>query len=140
MADLRANPDVMPSAVEEFLRFDGPVLSAGRIMVEDAEVGGQLLRKDDRVFAMLTAANRDPAVFEAPDELDLRRAPNRHLAFSKGPHFCLGAPLARVEVQVALQTILDRYDRIEITEAVDQIPWTNSLTSRGPVRLPMVIA
>jgi cytochrome P450 len=140
MADLRANPDVMPSAVEEFLRFDGPVLSAGRIMVQDAELGGQVLRKDDRVFAMLTAANRDPAVFDEPDALDVRRTPNRHLAFSKGPHFCLGAPLARLEVQVALQAILDRYERIEITEPVDGIPWTNSLTSRGPVRLPMIMA
>lgn len=138
--DLRANPEVMPEAVEEFLRFDGPVLSAGRIMSEDAELSGKTLREGDRVFAMLTAANRDPALFDAPDEIDIRRSPNRHLAFSKGPHFCLGAPLARLEVQIALRAILDRYSRMEIAEPLADIPWTNSLTSRGPSRLPVVLA
>jgi hypothetical protein len=141
LADLRtAEAGVIETAVEEFLRYDGPVLSAGRIMVEDAEVGDKVLRKDDRVFAMLTAANRDPAVFTDPDSLDLRRTPNRHLAFSKGPHFCLGAPLARLEVQVALQAILERYDRIEMAEPLSDVPWMNSLTSRGPTRLPRVLA
>jgi cytochrome P450 len=139
LADLRANPEVLPTAVDEFLRYDGPVLSAGRIMVEDAAVGDRILRKDDRVFAMLTAANRDPAIFPEPDAIDLRRSPNRHLAFSKGPHFCLGAPLARLEVQIALQAIVERYDGIEITEPLVDIPWTNSLTSRGPTRLPMIM-
>jgi cytochrome P450 len=137
--DLRDDPAAMPTAVEEFLRYDGPVLSAGRIMLEDAEVGGRVLRRDDRVFAMLTAANRDPAAFDRPDEVDLRRAPNRHLAFSKGPHFCLGAPLARLEVQTALRVMHERFARIEIAEPLDDIPWTNSLTSRGPTRLPVVL-
>jgi cytochrome P450 len=140
MGDLRGHLDLMPSAVEEFLRYDGPVLSAGRIMLADAELGDQLLRKDDRVFAMLTAANRDPAEFDRPDEVDIRRSPNRHLAFSKGPHFCLGAPLARLEVQIALRAMLERYERIEITEPIEEIPWTNSLTQRGPTRLPVVLA
>lgn len=136
-ADLRRSPDATATAVEEFLRFDGPVLSAGRIMTADAELGGKTLREGDRIFAMLTSANRDPVVFERPDELDIRRKPNRHLAFSKGPHFCLGAPLARLQAQIATRAILDRFGTIEIVEPVAEIPWMNSLTSRGPARLPV---
>jgi cytochrome P450 len=135
--DLRRNPDIVASAVEEFLRFDGPVLSVGRLMIADGELGGKKLSEGERVFAMLTAANRDPKVFESPDQVDLRRAPNRHLAFSKGGHFCLGAPLARLEVQIALLAILDRYETISITEPLEEIPWVNSLTSRGPTRFPV---
>lgn len=135
--ELRRDPEIIASAVEEFLRYDGPVLSVGRLMIADGELGGKKLAEGQRVFAMLTAANRDPKVFESPDQLDLRRAPNRHLAFSKGAHFCLGAPLARLEVQVALLAILDRYETVRIAEPLEGIPWVNSLTSRGPTRFPV---
>jgi cytochrome P450 len=137
LAELRAEPDLMASAVEEFLRYDGPVLSVGRLIARDTELGGTEMHEGERVFAMLTAANRDPEKFSDPDDLDLRRFPNRHLAFGKGAHFCLGAPLARLEVQIGLREMFDRFGTFEITEPLENIPWTDNMTSRGPVRLPM---
>jgi cytochrome P450 len=135
VARLKGEPQRLPAAIEEFLRFDGPVLSISRIVSRDVELGGKQLKEGDRLFAMLTAANRDPKVFVEPDSIDIERTPNRHLAFSMGTHFCLGAPLARLEADVALSAILSRVDRVTITEPVEQIPWSNSLVTRGPTRL-----
>jgi cytochrome P450 len=141
LAELRADADgLIVSAVEEFLRFDGPVLSTGRLVVQDTELGGEHLAEGDRVFAILAAANRDPAVFENPDEITLRGRTNGHLAFSKGAHFCLGAPIARLEVQIAISEIVRRYPDFSIVEPLDDIPWTNSLVTRGPTRLPLRLA
>lgn len=125
------------TAVEEFLRFDSPVLSAGRLVAGDTELGGQQLRAGDRVFAMLAAANRDPAVFDDPDELRITGRPNSHLAFSKGVHFCLGAPVARLEAQIAFTELLTRFPDLRIAEPLESIPWVNSLVARGPQRLPV---
>ncbi len=87
----------MPTAVEEFLRFDSPVQRIWRLLAADVAIGGQRLAKGDSVYLMIGAANRDPAQFPDPDVLDVGRRPNRHLAFGHGIHFCLGAPLARLE-------------------------------------------
>jgi cytochrome P450 len=130
---------LLPTAVEEFLRYDSPVLSTGRLLTQDVELGGQSLKSGDRVFAMLAAANRDPAVFESPDDLILQGRSNSHLSFSKGVHFCLGAPIARLEAQIAFTELLTRFPRHRIAEQRSDIPWTNSLVTRGPLRLPVVL-
>jgi cytochrome P450 len=134
---LRKDPALMPSAVEEFLRYDSPVLSTARFLKGDTELGGRQLKAGDRIFVMLVSANRDPDVFPEPDRLDIGRSPNPHMAFSKGPHFCLGAPLSRVEAEIAFDAILERYKTVEIVEPVETIPWNNSLVSRGPQYLPV---
>jgi cytochrome P450 len=139
-AALRANPELMETAIDEFLRYDGPVLSTARLVTREWELGGVPLRAGDRIFAILIAANRDAEAFPDPDELVLDRSPNRHVAFSKGAHFCLGAPLARLEAEIALRRILERYRTIEIAEPLSEIPWTNSMVARGPTRMPLRVS
>jgi cytochrome P450 len=134
---LRTNPDTMATAVEEFLRYESPILSIGRIVKEDTELGGKQLTAGERVFFMLLSANRDAEVFDDPDVLDVTRNPNPHMAFGKGPHFCLGTPLARIEGQIVLSAILERYGSIELAEPLSNIPWINSMVTRGPSRLPL---
>jgi cytochrome P450 len=131
---------LMPTAVEEFLRYDSPVLSTARLVATDTELGGARLRAGDRIFAVLASANRDPAKFANPDCLAIEGHPAAHFAFSKGAHFCLGAPVARMEVQVALCEILRRFPDWRIVEPVNDIPWMNSLVARGPARLPVALA
>ncbi len=132
---LRNNPELIESAVEEFLRFDGPSNSIARVVAADHELGGKQLRKGERVFAMINAANRDAEQFERPQELDLSRTPNRHLTFGQGPHFCLGAPLARLEGNVALAILAERYPNMR---AADEEPdWVDALIMRGMTRLPV---
>ena len=99
---LTADPGLMRTAVEEFLRFDGVVQATARIALEDVSIGGVAIPKGEGAILVIGAANRDPAQFEDPDRLDVARADNRHLAFGYGPHFCLGAGLARAEAQLAL--------------------------------------
>lgn len=137
MAWLRKNPDGMDTAVEEFLRYDSPILSIGRVVKNDAELGDKQLSVGERVFFMLLSANRDEEVFDDPDQLDVRRNPNPHMAFGKGPHFCLGTPLARIEGQIVLREILRRYRSIELAEPIEDILWINSMVTRGPSRLPL---
>ncbi len=132
---LRENPDMIETAVEEFLRYDGPSNSIARVVAVDHELGGKQLRKGQRVFAMINAANRDPEQFERPQELELSRSPNRHLTFGQGPHFCLGAPLARLEGNVALAIIAERFPDLR---AADEEPdWVDALIMRGMTRLPV---
>src|SRR5262249_14595872 len=116
-AALRADPTLTASAVEEFLRYDPPVAGTLRVVAQDDEVHGQALHRGDIVAAMIAAANRDPAHFEAPEELRIRRSPNKHLTFGYGIHFCLGAPLARLEAQITFATLLRRFSRIELADA-----------------------
>ena len=137
MAWLRKNPDGMDTAVEEFLRYDSPILSIGRVVKKDAELGDKQLSVGERVFFMLLSANRDEEVFDDPDQLDVRRNPNPHMAFGKGPHFCLGTPLARIEGEIVLHEILRRYRSIELAEPIEDIHWINSMVTRGPSRLPL---
>ena len=115
-AALRAGPALVPSAVEEFLRYDTPVAGTIRIVTEDVELAGRTLRAGDAVAAMLAAANRDPRRFEHADELDVARTPNRHLSFGAGTHFCLGAGLARLEAQATFETLLRRFRHVTLAD------------------------
>ncbi len=107
-ASLTANPEIMPSAIEELLRFESTTQYTGRVAPENATLGGKPIRKGDAVTAVLAAANRDPARFADPDTLDLTRTDNRHVAFSWAAHYCLGAPLVRMSASLAFSTILRR--------------------------------
>jgi cytochrome P450 len=139
-AALRSNPHNIARAVDEFLRYDSPVLSIGRVVSKETELGGKQLALGERIFAMLVAANRDGDVFARPDVLEITRNPNPHMAFGKGHHFCLGTPLAKIEGQVAVECILERFSKIELAEPVQDIPWINSMVTRGPTRLPLKLS
>ena len=126
------------SATEELLRFHGPVESTTlRWVYDDVTIGGVTLSPGDLVIPILMGANRDPAVFEAPDMLDLGRTPNRHLAFGSGIHLCLGAPLARREAHVALTSIRDRLGRLELDADPHALQWTEGFFLRGARSMPM---
>jgi cytochrome P450 len=114
LALVRDDPEVARSAVEELLRYDGPVHATARVPTEDIDVGGTRIEKGERMIVFLGAANRDPAQFPDPDRLDVTREDNRHLTFSHGIHFCLGASLARVEGQVAIPRLLQRFPSLSL--------------------------
>lgn len=132
---LRGEPALAVSAVEELLRYDGPVQLAGRIAGEDVEIRGKPIRKGEIVVPLLGAANRDPAQFPDPDRLDLTRTDIRHLTFGGGVHFCLGAPLARVEGQIAITTLLRRLPGLKLETDVPE--WRETVTLRGLKALPV---
>jgi cytochrome P450 len=131
------NPGLSASAVEELLRFDGPTPVMVRVAREDLHIDGRAIRRGDRLFLMINAANRDPRQFAEPDRLDLRRADNRHLAFGHGIHFCLGAPLARLEGQIALPALLARFPAL--ASCTDVPEWLDSLVFRGMRSLPVAL-
>jgi cytochrome P450 len=132
---LRDNPGLIGTAVEELLRFDGPVQRTARIPSEDITIGGQTIGKGELVMPFLGAADRDPTQFPDPDRLDITRADNRHIAFGMGIHFCLGAPLARMEGQIAINTLLARLPKLAL--ATDRPQFRQSLTLRGLQALPV---
>jgi cytochrome P450 len=132
---LRENPGLITTAVEELLRFDGPVQRTARIPSEDITIGGVTIGKGEMVMPFLGAADRDPAQFSDPDRLDITRADNRHIAFGMGIHFCLGAPLARMEGQIAINTLLARLPKLAL--ATDRPRFRQSLTLRGLETLPV---
>jgi cytochrome P450 len=132
---LREEPALIAGAVEELLRYDGPVQRTARIPSEDIVVGGKTIPKGEMVMPFLGAANRDPAQFPDPDRLDITRTDNRHIAFGMGIHFCLGAPLARMEGQIAISTLLRRLPKLAL--ASQQPQHRQSLTLRGLVSLPV---
>ena len=125
---LRDNPDLLDSAIDELLRYDSPVQLNGRIAREPLEIGGKKVEPGQRVLCLLGAANRDPAAFPNPDRLDVGRAPGNHLAFSRGIHYCLGAPLARLEGRVAFAALLARYPSLRLAA---QPRYRNQITLRG---------
>ncbi len=131
---LRDNPDLADSATEEFLRYDGPFQRNRRIATRDVQLGDVTIEKDQLIMQLLGAANRDPAHFPDPDALDITRSPNKHLAFGYGPHFCLGAPLARLEAPTAFRVLLQRLKNIRL--AHDSLEWNNALF-RGLKSLPI---
>jgi cytochrome P450 len=136
---LRADPELLPQAVEELLRFDGPVERASqRIALEDMEIAGTAIPKGAWVHVSLGAADRDPGTFDAPDRLDLTRAGARHVAFGHGLHYCLGAPLARLEGQIAIGTLLTRFPGLALAVPRDDIRFkqTGSIV-RGLAELPV---
>jgi cytochrome P450 PksS len=115
LARLREDPELIKPGIEELLRYDGPLLTAtDRYAREDAEIGGVTIPRGERVFAALASADRDERQFEDPDELDLAREPNRHVAFGLGVHYCLGAPLARLEGQIAINTLIRRQPGLQL--------------------------
>ena len=135
MARLREDPGLIGSAVEELLRYDGPVQRTARVPSEDVTIGGRTIAKDQLVMPFIGAADRDPAQFPDPDRLDIGRTDNRHIAFGWGIHFCLGAPLARIEGQIALGTLVKRLPRLSL--ATDKPTFRQSLTLRGLSALPV---
>ncbi|HEY7539306.1 MAG TPA: cytochrome P450 [Methylomirabilota bacterium] len=135
LSRLRATPGLVTTAVEELLRYDGPVQRTARVASDDATIGGHTIHKGEMVMPFIGAADRDPAQFSEPDRLDLSRADNRHIAFGWGIHFCLGAPLARVEGQIAIETLVRRLPRLELV--TETIEYRQSLTLRGLKELPV---
>ena len=132
---LRETPALITTAVEELLRFDGPVQRTARVPNADITVGGRTIKEGELVMPFLAAADRDPAQFPDPDRLDLGRTENRHIAFGWGIHFCLGAPLARVEGQIAINTLVQRFPKLALATAAPE--YRPSLTLRGLARLPV---
>jgi hypothetical protein len=137
---LGARPERIESAIEEFLRYESPAPRNSRIAMADLELGGQQIREGQTVALMLSAANRDPQQFSDPDRLDISRSPNRHLAFGSGAHFCLGAPLARLEGQIAITTILQRLPGLRPVEqsALERPLWHASTGLRMLKTLPVM--
>jgi len=132
---LADDPTLIQSAVEELLRYDGPVQRTGRMATADVEIGGKQIPKGSVVVAAIGAANRDPAHFPDPERLDITRRDNRHIAFGFGIHFCLGAPLARIEGQVAIGTLLRRVPALKLVS--DTPVWRESSVLRGLKTLPV---
>ncbi len=133
---LRKDPALAPAAVEELLRYDGPIGALVRIVSEPHELHGKALAKGDRVFLLMNAANRDPRAYPDPDRVDLDRHGPPHMAFGFGIHLCLGFPLARLEGQVALPAVLARWRSIEVEER-RPIEWIDSMVLRGMASLPL---
>ncbi len=139
-ADLRRHPELADNAVEEVLRHDGPNAAATRVASEDVQLNGQLIRKGQRVFAMLNAANRDPALFADAQQFNIHREPNGsaaigQFAFGHGIHFCIGAPLARLEGRIALPIFADRIRNPQLLGG--EPDWIDSLNFRGLTTLPI---
>jgi cytochrome P450 len=134
---LRENPCAIVVAMEELLRFESPVGRQNRVAVRDLELGGKKIRKGDLVATLLGAANHDPEHFVNPDNLDLTRSDNKHVAFGVGIHFCLGAPLGRLEGQVAVQTLVQRFPNLRLAET--PAVWRQDITIRGLQTLPVVL-
>src|SRR5207248_4864103 len=111
---LRANPSSIPSAIEELLRYESPIQHTARMAPADVELGGKKIGKRQAVIAVMGAANRDPQRFVDPDRLDIGRQDNRHLAFGWASHFCFGAPLARIEAQIAFETMFRRLPNLSL--------------------------
>ncbi|SDI32960.1 cytochrome P450 family protein [Nonomuraea jiangxiensis] len=136
LAALRADPALLPDAVEEFLRFDGPInIATLRFTTEPVRVGGVEIPADEFVFISLLAANRDGGRYPDPDRLDLARPGGGHLAFGHGIHYCVGAPLARLEAQIAIGRLLDRFPVLELDSPV--LRWRTSTLIRGLHTLPV---
>jgi cytochrome P450 len=133
-AELRADPALMPTAVDEMLRWWTPVMTFRRTAAVDCELGGQVIRAGEKVVVSFTSANRDQAVFTSPDHFDIRRQPNPHLVFGYGPHFCLGAHLARTQMRALFEEVLARTSSLSYAGAPSYL---RSNFQRGIKRLPV---
>jgi pimeloyl-[acyl-carrier protein] synthase len=134
LARLQQEPELIEPAVEELLRYDAPVQLTGRVALEELELGGRQVAPGQMVTLLLGAANRDPHVFADPEQLDLGRDPNPHLAFGRGIHFCLGAPLARLEAQIAIGALIRRFPSLRLAGVPKRRP---TVTLRGFASLPL---
>ncbi|MDP2327083.1 MAG: cytochrome P450 [Dehalococcoidia bacterium] len=133
LARLREEPNLLPVAVEELLRYDSPVQGLARFTTQAVEMHGRQIAQGDVVLCMIGSANHDPVAFVDPDALVLDRDPNRHLSFGQGIHFCLGAPLARLEADIAFRALLDRWPSLSLAEG--GLERGGTLLLRGPERL-----
>lgn len=138
LAQLRDDPAIIETAVEELLRYESPSQHTARLAPDDVVMGGKLIRKRDAVMAVMAAGNRDPKRFADPDRLDLTRKDNRHLAFGWAAHFCFGAPLARMEGQIAFSTLLRRLPGLALE--TEHLEWRENLGLRGLKALPVRFA
>lgn len=136
---LQEHPDLINSAVEEMLRYNGPVeTSTTRFAFEDIEIRGTMIPQGDMVLSSLLGANRDPEIFENPNTFDITRNPNKHIAFGNGIHYCLGAPLARLEGAIAINTLLRRLPKLNIQpNTIESLEWTDSILIHGLRALPV---
>lgn len=138
LSSLMNEPSLIKSAVEELLRFNGPLeMATERYAREDLTLAGVTIPRGELVLAVLASANRDHQQFENPDKLDLTRDPNRHLAFGYGVHYCLGAPLARLEGQVAINTLFRRIPDLRLAKPLNALRWRRGLVLRGLESLPV---
>jgi cytochrome P450 len=136
-AELRENPDLIRSAIEELLRFESPVQFTARVLKEDIEICGQRIKKSWTILCMLGAANRDPKRFKEPNQLDLKRLNNQHLAFAAGPHACIGGQLARLEGQVAIMNLVQRFPKMKL--AAPRPEWASTFGLRGLTSLRVTL-
>jgi cytochrome P450 len=138
LIELRQRPALIPGAIEELLRYDSPVERAlVRFVARDVAIGGKQLRRGELLIAVLGSANRDEARFADPATLDIHRAPNPHLGFGKGIHYCLGAPLARLEGEIALRALIQRFPDLRLAAEPGDLAWRNVPLFRSLVRLPV---
>ncbi|MEU0933294.1 cytochrome P450 [Embleya sp. NPDC005971] len=138
LREIRSHPTSLPSAIEELLRYDGPVeLATWRYATRSLTIGDQEIAAGEPVLVVLAAADRDPRRFAEPDLLDPARADNQHLAFGHGIHYCIGAPLARLEGQIAIGTLLSRLPDVRLAQPEDELRWRGGLIMRGLQRLPV---
>ncbi|WP_328773782.1 cytochrome P450 family protein [Streptomyces sp. NBC_00286] len=138
LADLRADFGLLDGAIEEMLRYDGPVEnSTDRLALEDVELGGVTIPAGSTVRITMADADRDPARFKDPDRFDIRRGSRGHIAFGHGLHYCLGAPLARLEGRIAFRTLLERCPDLAPDADESELPWTPGLLIRGVRKLPV---
>ena len=136
MTRLRTDSQIMAAAVEELLRYESPSQHTARLAPDDVVLGGKQIRKREAVIAVMAAGNRDPERFPDPDRLDFDRPDNRHLAFGWAAHFCFGAPLARLEGQIAFETLLRRFPVLGLTG--EKLVWRENLGLRGLKSLPLL--
>jgi cytochrome P450 len=136
-AELRENPDMIRTAVEELLRYESPVHFTARVLKEDIEICGQHIPRKWTVLCMLGAANRDPKRFKDPNQLDLKRLNNQHLAFGAGPHACIGGQLARLEGQVAILNLVQRFPKMKLSGPRPE--WASTFGLRGLKSLPVIL-
>ena len=138
MAQLRGDLSLMPSAIEELLRFDGPLeMATERFTLQPIELGGVTIPSGAMVYVVIASANRDEQQFERADQLDIARANNRHLSFGLGMHYCLGAPLARLEADIAITALLRHMPQLHLACLSAQIRWKPGLILRGVQALPL---
>ncbi|MHB8381341.1 MAG: cytochrome P450 [Candidatus Binataceae bacterium] len=139
MDSLRQRPEMMSAAIEEILRYDGPVQSTTRNSNVEVNLGGTVIPAETGCFIILAAANRDPAQFPDPDRFDITREPRDHLAFGEGIHFCIGAPLARLEGAIAIGEMLRRFPKLKLKDPAAAVEYKGSYFLRGLAALPMAL-
>ncbi len=138
MALLQRDPDLIESAIEEFLRYEGPVeMTTTRYAAEDVQIGDVFIKRGTQVVVILAAVNRDPGAFNNAAALDITRQPNKHMGFGYGVHYCLGAPLARLEARIAFNTLLKRLPTLRLSVPAAQLQYNEGAIVRGLIQLPV---